>query len=233
MDKILMYHAIGEQGVDETGAGRYTVSREAFRRQMEYLSLHRDKDFLITFDDGHLSNYQYAYPVLKELGLRAYFFVIVSRIGRPGFMDWDHLRELDQQGMIIGSHGMTHRILTELDEQQLDYELSASKSFLQKRLGQWIDFLSIPRGAYNQRVIDQAARADYKVIFTSNLISSRDNFALGRIPIKRDWSQEYFIDVLEHGLSFNDRCKELVKDWAKKMLGMSNYDMLRTAILKQ
>ena len=97
MDKVLMYHAIGSKTAEETGASLYCVSRDNFRRQMEYL-VHGPQStdhgqILITFDDGLLDNYTVAYPILKELGLKAYFFILVSRVGTKGYINWDQARE--------------------------------------------------------------------------------------------------------------------------------------------
>ncbi|SNZ10396.1 Polysaccharide deacetylase [Persephonella hydrogeniphila] len=49
----------------------------------EYLTTDRQPDrpsVVISFDDGYLDNYVYAYPVLKKLGLKATIFPISSRI---------------------------------------------------------------------------------------------------------------------------------------------------------
>jgi len=45
---------------------------------------------LITFDDGYDDNYRHAYPLLREAGLSAMFFVSTGHIdsGRPYLYDW-------------------------------------------------------------------------------------------------------------------------------------------------
>jgi peptidoglycan/xylan/chitin deacetylase (PgdA/CDA1 family) len=90
-----MYHHVSPR------PGLVTVSPETFRDQMErlaaagYETLDADgcldilegrrpeprRAVLITFDDGFLDNYVYAYPLLRELGLRATVFVVTGRIG--------------------------------------------------------------------------------------------------------------------------------------------------------
>ena len=83
---------------------RFTISPDDFQTQMEYLarknyqtlfldelinSLREGKErkkVAITFDDGYLDNWVYAYPILKKYNLKATVFVITSRIkGKPGF----------------------------------------------------------------------------------------------------------------------------------------------------
>ena len=189
------------------------------------------RPIVITFDDGLLDNYTNAYPILKELGLKAYFFILASKIGTEGFMNWEQIKELKSAGMYIGSHGMTHRILTELNDADMEYELRKSKQLLEKNLACSSDYLSIPRGFYNQKVIAKAKEAGYKAIFTSNP-KDNDGFTFGRIAVKGNWDTNYFIRVTKKGLSLKDKTKELLKNTSKKILGAKTYDTLRTTLLK-
>ncbi|MBH5317699.1 polysaccharide deacetylase family protein [Paenibacillus sp. GSMTC-2017] len=69
-----------------------------------------DNPVAITFDDGYLSNYEYAYPVLKELDMNATISIIGWSVGRnehrlPGkqfypHFTWDQAREMEKSGVI-------------------------------------------------------------------------------------------------------------------------------------
>lgn len=230
-----MYHSIGGQGNGEAGSGLYCVPAERFRGQMEYLvkvARAGERQVAITFDDGLLDNYTNAYPILKEFGLKAYFFILVAKAGTEGYMGWEQIKELSGAGMTIGSHGMTHRILTELDGKDLEYELKDSKKILEDNLGKAIDFLSIPRGFCNKKVIDKAKGAGYKRVFTSNQ-KDNDGFRAGRIPVKGDWDLRYFISVLNNGLSIKDKAESIIIKSSKKVLGAKYYDRIRTKLLKK
>ncbi|ATP42441.1 chitin deacetylase [Solibacillus sp. R5-41] len=71
------------------------------------------KPVLITFDDGYLSNYEIAYPILKKYKMHAEIFVITSRIlentvDKPNSkeipkMNWNQLREMKDY-ITIQSH---------------------------------------------------------------------------------------------------------------------------------
>ena len=131
---VLMYHGILSDPSSniptdrETGAELYDVSAKDFRTQMQWLKdkgftptifevvkqYNPNKPIIITFDDGELNNFQEALPVLRELGWKAYFFIIVKRIGKNGYMNWSELKALIASGMVVGSHGLTHEILTNL-----------------------------------------------------------------------------------------------------------------------
>ena len=80
----------------------YDIDIDTFRWQLSFLKRHFDivspeillglkkgirlkkSSVLLTFDDGFLDNYVYAYPILEELGLSALIFVITSKITNRG-----------------------------------------------------------------------------------------------------------------------------------------------------
>ena len=231
-----MYHSIGASNNGEIGAGLYSVSVKNFREQMQWIvkmqgeSPKSQEGPCVSFDDGDITNYQYAYPLLKEFGLKAYFFILAGRVGNEGYMNWRQISELNSAGMIIGSHGMSHRILTELNDEELDYELKESKKILEENLNKQAEYLSIPRGFYNQKVIAKAKDAGYRAVFTSSAGDS-DEFKFGRIPVKGSWGLAYFSKITNSGPSLKDKGEELIKNASKKMLGAKNYDKLRTVIL--
>jgi peptidoglycan/xylan/chitin deacetylase (PgdA/CDA1 family) len=250
---ILTYHAI-EKAAAEKGNELYCVSLEKFKEQIEYIRRTRDegrgtKDDLrgthnegrgtkdggryatITFDDGDITNYTYAYPVLKESGLKAYFFILVSKVATEGYMNWQQIKELRDAGMTIGSHGMMHRILTLLNEKELDYEIKDSKKILEDNLGQAVEYFSIPRGFYNHKVIAKTKEAGYKIVFTSNP-GDNSGFLFGRIAVKANWDLDYFTRVINNGYPLKDRIEEWLKGAFKALLGANSYDRLRSKLLK-
>lgn len=187
---------------------------------------------MLTFDDGLLDNYTIAFPTLKEFGLKAYFFVTVSKINSIGYMNWEQLKELKNAGMNIGSHGMSHRILTTLKDKEIKYELMKSKDILEKNIGKPIDSFSIPKGHYNRRIIEEINEVGYKKVFTSN-VEDNNGFKFGRIAVKSDWSIEYFKRVLSNGLPVKEKYKESIKNLAKNILGIKRYDKIRKRVLKK
>ena len=62
-----------------------------------------ENPIIVTFDDGYKSNYTYAYPVLKELGMRATIFIVTSTVGAtenvnyPHF-SWEEASEMEKSG---------------------------------------------------------------------------------------------------------------------------------------
>lgn len=233
---ILMYHSIGKAARGhETGTELYSVSEEDFHDQMQLVALaeHRAPGkIILTFDDGFLNNYRIAFPVLREFELKAYFFITINRVGHPGYMNWEKIRELHSAGMTIGSHGMTHAILDGQSEEDLEYEIKWSKKILEEKLGTAVDYFSVPRGFHNKRIIAKAKEAGYKAVFTSDIDKS-DGYKFGRIAVKANWDLEYFKKVLKDGLPLKAKTREFIKNTSKKVLGARNYDRIRSKILKR
>lgn len=138
-----------------------------------------EEGIILTFDDGEENIYHLAFPILRELGVRAVVFVIAGYIGkkntwdisltgrRVAHLNWNQLHQLKKEGMEIGSHGMTHRNLTRLNTGELDHELTGSKSMIEKELGT-IRCVSYPFNRTNPAVRRSAARAGYRYGFGGN-----------------------------------------------------------------
>ena len=123
---------------------------------------------VITFDDGHLSDYEYALPVLTRLNLTARFFITAGWTGeRAGFMGWPELRTLHNAGQQIGAHGWSHKLLTHCDRTELQRELGDARKRLEDGLGTAITTMSLPGGRSNQRVLAACQDAGYERVFTS------------------------------------------------------------------
>ncbi|MEA0555092.1 polysaccharide deacetylase family protein [Lysinibacillus irui] len=123
---VLMYHHLAENINNNT-----VISPNNFENQIkalkaegyhaisvqelyDYFNNHiklPEKPILITFDDGYLSNYEKAYPILKKYDMHAEIFVIASRIVHTkndypkeiAKMNWDQLNEM-QDYITIQSH---------------------------------------------------------------------------------------------------------------------------------
>ena len=123
---------------------------------------------VITFDDGHLSNYEYALPVLARLNLAAHFFITTGWTGqRTEYMGWQELRALHNAGQHIGAHGWSHTLLTHCDRDALKHELVDSRRKLEDGLGTAVTTMSLPGGRSNKRVLDACWAAGYESVYTS------------------------------------------------------------------
>lgn len=189
--RILMYHGVEENPVDS-----YAVSPAEFDEQMAFLAQHYhvislkqwigylrgenaspQKPVVITFDDGFLNNYTEAYSILKKYHLPATVFVLPDRLdkaeegpSKSRFMNWQQLKEMQENGIEVGSHTVSHRSLPTLTLAQVRDELLQSKAHLAQSLGQPIMFLAYPYGArrdFNREIVKLVAECGYDGAVTS------------------------------------------------------------------
>jgi peptidoglycan/xylan/chitin deacetylase (PgdA/CDA1 family) len=231
----LMYHGITSPNFKsppdrEVGAGLYDVSVENFYAQLRWLKSSAKKTTL-TFDDGEMNNYEAAFPIIKELGFNAYFFIIVKRIGKNGYMGWKELKSLGQAGMIIGSHGLSHEILTNLKDSQIIEELIASKSCLERNLGIPVNTFSVPRGFCNDKIIQMAYEAGYTRIFISEKLKNTKAVCTPRVAVKTNWSLKRFQQALKNYVPKREIIGDAFKNTAKIILRESGYNFLRRILI--
>lgn len=107
----------------------------------------------ITFDDGHCSIFAEALPLLESKGVKGTAYIVPGWIDSLSYMSWAEVSSLQASGWDIGSHSMTHRRLTEVDDSTLHYELRQSQTELQSR-GFPAKHFAVPYYAYDDHVIE-------------------------------------------------------------------------------
>jgi peptidoglycan/xylan/chitin deacetylase (PgdA/CDA1 family) len=157
----------------------------------------RDRLAGITFDDGCSSDYEKAFPLLLEAGIRADFFLNTANIGKPGYLNWNQAREMQKSGMAFHSHGHSHVVLTTLDQMAVEGELGKSRKILEDKLGCPVDFLAAPYGLLNRRVIREAFRLGYRGVCNSRQWTARvGNRCINRVAVLRQTSPGEFHRLL-------------------------------------
>lgn len=112
------------------------------------------KPFIITADDGYLSNYETAFPILKKHNIPATFFVTTRYVGvdtsRPHFT-WEQAKEMEESGLIdIQSHTHGHLLLNTIPDDEMRHQVSASFGIIEKNLGERdVKVLAYPQFYHN------------------------------------------------------------------------------------
>jgi peptidoglycan/xylan/chitin deacetylase (PgdA/CDA1 family) len=118
-----------------------------------------EKAVHVTFDDAYRMLVDEALPLLREYGFPGTVFVPTEYVGgvndfdfgksrepREPICSWDELRLLQEAGMSIQSHGVTHRAVSDLDEAALVEELAQSKDAIESQLGEPVEWFAFPYG---------------------------------------------------------------------------------------
>jgi len=219
---ILCYHS-----VSNNTSTLYVTSVKDFTKQMDWLAqkhfkvvplsrlvdyyaAHQplpDSTVAITFDDGYESVLKEAWPVLKKHGFPFAVFIYPSYIERGrGSMSWKQVAELDKAGVTVGSHSMTHPVLTRTQglseaayKKWLARELQGSRDTLEKRLGHAVDLLAYPFGAFDHTVEQAAQAAGYRACFLVNAgvnDSATSIYQLDRVIIGRNFPFPLYQTIL-------------------------------------
>lgn len=211
---ILNYHSIHPTHLTSTRPGDFLEQMEYLKSHFTVISL---ADFyglrtkkqsllgklaVITFDDGYRDNYDYAFPILKKLGLPATIFLTTgfvngeiditreckSYCGLP-HLEWRQIKEMRENGIGFGAHTHSHPILTEIPLGEAEREVLVSKQVLEESLGATVNHFAFPLGqprTFNEPIIGLLKKHGFELACSTIWGSdngSTDLFALRRVRI--------------------------------------------------
>lgn len=195
--------------------GYHTISvdqLEAFLYEGAVLPEH---PIMLTFDDGYMSNYVYAAPLLREYGFTAVIFTITSQIAQEGsaaapdqaIPQTREMMEACQDVFTYASHtdnlhtavGSGRSALTEADKAAAASDLHRSLDALAGIPGSTSRVFAYPYGFYNDRVKTMLRENGVRMAFRATagqLTRDTDPYALPRIPISHKIDIDAFAELL-------------------------------------
>jgi peptidoglycan/xylan/chitin deacetylase (PgdA/CDA1 family) len=129
-------------------------------------------------------------------------------------MTWDEVRALRAQGFEIGSHTVSHPILTRIPQGKLETELTESKRTIERELNAPCEAIAYPNGGpadVSETVFAAARLAGYRLGFTVSERHSppgEDGLSISRICIQGHLPASSFshrVDGVERLLRFGQR----------------------------
>lgn len=235
---ILMYHNIVEDYPPETVGANITP--EMFEKHMKtildygfnpvkltdyyaYVTGNAslpDNPIIITFDDGYLSNYEIAFPILKKYNIPASIFIVTSTVGHtpedgtvsyPHF-SWDQALEMQESGLIeINSHTHSHRNLSSLPTDELQREIRFSKYLIEKNLNKYCYTFAYPYGGYRSDTQKMIKYAGYKMQIKVNDTAQNEDYLantksdglenIKRLTVSGDLDGNGLIDRIETAIN--------------------------------
>jgi peptidoglycan/xylan/chitin deacetylase (PgdA/CDA1 family) len=139
---------------------------------------------VVSFDDGYLSDYTHARPVLSSLGWPGVLNLEVNNV-RPGDLTAHQVSALIRAGWEVDSHTLTHPDLTTLPDTRLRDELVQSRAFIRRHFHVPVEFFCYPAGRFDARVVAAVKAAGYKAATTTQpgLATPATPFTLARLRV--------------------------------------------------
>jgi peptidoglycan/xylan/chitin deacetylase (PgdA/CDA1 family) len=221
---ILLYHYIeplSPANWNDRQRADFITTPEDFEKHLQYLrsndyvsidlyqlydSLIADKSLpakavVFTFDDGEISQYTCAFPLMKKYGFTGTIFVITMFADeeRKGYITWDQAMEMARDGWRLEPHTKWHPSLRGNSRQYQFEQIGGSAEALSKHLGYMPRFFSYPYGEYDATSI-QVAREVGLLGAVTTTPGDRDNlmsiYELPRTELFASTTQKVFQKLL-------------------------------------
>lgn len=208
---ILCYHQIRDwKPTDSKTARDYIVPVEKFKDQIksladsgyqailpdqlyDYLAYGKalpSKPMMITFDDTRLDQYTIAVPELNKYGFKGVFFIMTVSLGKPGYMSKEQVKQLSNEGQLIGSHTYDHKNAKTYSDKDWEEQVAKPSKQLQMITGKPVEYFAYPFGLWNKEAIAGLKKFGFKSVF--QLSVKRDDadplYTIRRIIVTGNWN---------------------------------------------
>ena len=150
----------------------------------------KNKEILITIDDGFESFYLEAWPHLKKNKIPFILFISTEPVGKKGYMTWDQIKEIEiEKFVFIGHHSHTHNYLIDGTNDKFIEDIKKANKIFLKELGYIPNLFSYPFGEYSKFMRDYISQNfNYAFGQHSGVIDvNKDKFELPRFPINENY----------------------------------------------
>ena len=134
---------------------------------------------ILSIDDYDPRNLEVA-ALIKKYGFEKQTIFFIECISAEA---QEQIKKLFDMGFQIGSHTLTHCILTRTALGQAKWEIEFSKKLLEKLLDKKVEWFAYPRGYYNKDIMEMVKNAGYKYARTTLLRDCDSNFEKGGIHL--------------------------------------------------
>ena len=159
----------------------------------ELFSNRKKRKILLTIDDGFLSFYKNAWPILKKREIPFILFVNTREVGSFNYMSWDQIKEISRESFVeIGNHSHSHEYLVDENNEIITSDIKKSIDIFIKKLGKNSDFFSYPFGEYSINFRDIIKNLGFKYAFGQHsgvIDETKNSYELPRFPINEKYGE--------------------------------------------
>ncbi len=161
---------------------------------------------LLTIDDGLMSFYKNAWPILKEKKIPFILFVNTREVGAYNYMNWDQILELNKyENVEIGNHSHSHEYLVDENPDVIKKDIIKSIEIFKEKIGKNSDFFSYPFGEYSLEFKKIIKNLGFKYAFGQHsgvIDETKDFWELPRFPINEKYGETKRFKTLMKTLPF-------------------------------
>ena len=167
------------------------INPKDFENELKNSKLQRK--ILLTIDDGFLSFYENAWPILKEKKIPFILFVSTREVGAFNYMSWNQIKEISKENFVeIGNHSHTHEYLADESNEIIKKDIEKSITIFKKKLGENSKFFSYPFGEYSNDFKKIIKDFGFKYAFGQHsgvMDETKDFYELPRYPINEKYGE--------------------------------------------
>jgi peptidoglycan/xylan/chitin deacetylase (PgdA/CDA1 family) len=167
------------------------INPKDFENELKNNKLQRK--ILLTIDDGFLSFYENAWPILKNKRTPFILFISTREIGAYNYMSWEQIKEISKEDFVeIGNHSHTHEYLADENNETIKKDIEKSISIFKKNLGNNSIFFSYPFGEYSNNFKNIIKEFGFKYAFGQHsgvMDETKDFYELPRYPINEKYGE--------------------------------------------
>ena len=167
------------------------INPKNFEKELKNNKL--QKKILLTIDDGFLSFYENAWPILKSKKIPFILFVSTREVGAFNYMNWDQIKEISKENFVeIGNHSHTHEYLADENNELIKKDIEKSISIFKKNLNKNSEFFSYPFGEYSNDFKKIIKDLGFKYAFGQHsgvMDETKDFYELPRYPINEKYGE--------------------------------------------
>ena len=132
----------------------------------------------ISVDDADKSFLEVGWPLFKKNNIPVTLFVTTGTISNnQKYINWDQIRKLKEEGVVIGAHSHTHAHMPDISIEEVRNEIETSNKIFLKELGEIPTLFAFPYGETTDEIIDLVKEYKFKVAFGqhSGIINETSN----------------------------------------------------------
>lgn len=174
---VFVYHRFGDARYPTTN-----ISIETFASQLEWLHSQGyhvlplgevvrrlrlgdnlpERCAVLTIDDAYRSFLTGGMPLLRKYGFPATLFVSTNPVGHGGYLTWEEIKALQDEGVEIGNHSSSHAYLLDrrkgesekVWQRRVSEDIVRAQRVLAEKLGSTATLFAYPFGEYSPKLIE-------------------------------------------------------------------------------